>query len=401
MKPAPIETSAVEAILRNDGTNRTLPAAAFSSSEMFAWEQFELFANGWVCLGRTQDLLAPGQLRAIELGAETVLLSRESNGRVGAFSNVCRHRGHELLPVGEAVDARQIRCPYHSWAYRLDGTLRSAPTLTKSPGFDEADWPLQPVRVDDWHGWLFVNSSGDGQPLTAALGSLGNVLASYEPERLVTVAVHEYEIAANWKLIGENYLECYHCTTIHPALCEVTPPSSGRTLRSDGMWCGGTMDLKPHAETMSFTGASGAVQFRNLDPDLEREILYILVLPNLFISAHPDYIMTHRMSPLAPDRTHVVCEWLFSPEAISRNDFDPAYAIDFWDTTNWEDWSACEGVQRATGNRGFRPGPLSSWESSLAKFHAMLGRAYLGDGFVPPPLVEWNPYGELSSEHSE
>lgn len=396
MIPAPLPADAIEAILKTDGTNRTLPSAAYASPDVFAWEQTELFDGGWVCLGRTDDLLSPGQLRAIEFGKETVLLSRPDHGAVSGFSNVCRHRGHELVAVGAAIDARQIRCPYHSWAYRMDGSLRAAPTLTQSPRFDEEEWSLHAFRVDDWHGWLFANSSGTGQTLAKTMGSLGDVISSYEPDRLVTVATHEYEIAANWKLIAENYLECYHCTTIHPALCEVTPPSSGRSLHSDGMWCGGTMDLKPHAKTMSFTGDSGTVPFRNLDPTLVREILYLLVMPNLFVSAHPDYIMTHRMRALSPGRTHVVCEWLFAPESVSQPDFDPGYAVDFWDATNWEDWTACEGVQRATANRGFRPGPLSSWESSLAKFHAMLGRAYQGDGFIPPPMIEWDPYLEAS-----
>lgn len=398
MKPAPVPSETIEKLLLSGGQSRTLPADAYSSADVFAWEQKELFEGGWMCLGRLDDLLSPGQLRAIELGAETILLSRQPDGPVAAFSNVCRHRGHELLGVGERVDARQIRCPYHSWAYRLDGTLRAAPTLTQSPGFDVADWPLQSVRVGEWLGWLFVNGSGVGETLEATLGSLGAVLASYEPARLVGAVRHDYEVAANWKLIAENYLECYHCTTIHPALCEVSPPSSGRTIPSDGMWCGGTMDLKPQSETMSFSGERRLPRFRNLAPGLEGEVLYLLVMPNLFISAHPDYLMTHLMTPGSPGRTRVVCEWLFAPEAAEGDDFDPSYAVDFWDQTNQEDWVACEGVQRGTSNRGFQPGPLSSWESSLAKFHAMIGRAYLGEGFVPPPLVEWDPYIEGSDQ---
>lgn len=384
MRPiAPIDPQSVSNLLQPFGFSRTLPAAAYRSRELFDWEQQHIFSAGWAVLGRTGELLDPGQIRAIEHGGETILLTRDAGG-VRAFSNVCRHRGHPLAEVGEAIDARLIRCAYHSWTYRLDGELRSAPSMTQTVDFDNADWPLSPIRVEEWQGWLFIDLSGEAPSVAQTYGNLADLLAVYEPERLVRGARSAYEINANWKLAVENYHECYHCTSIHPALCEVTPVDSGNDYAPSGLWCGGSMMLKEHASTMSLTGESGGLHFRYLPEELSRAVLYIGVWPNLLISAHPDYVMTHRIVPLDTDRTYIECDWLWAPESYEREGFDPAYAVDFWDLTNHEDWSACERVQQGTANRGFAPGPLSPWETTLFQFLTMLGQSYSGRPPTPP-----------------
>ncbi len=386
--PAPLDPQDVDALLRPFGSSRSLPSDAYTSPEVFAWERDEIFGATWVCLGRTDDLLAPGQVRGIEVGSESVMLTRDSEGVVRGFSNVCRHRGHILVEVGDAFDARLVRCPYHSWSYRFDGTLRSAPTMAGSTDFTPADWPLAAVAVEEWLGWVFVDLSGRAGPVAGTYAGLGDLLDPYEPQRLVAAARHHYEVPANWKLIVENYHECYHCSTIHPELCAVTPPDSGRDVEPGGLWCGGNMVLKDHAVTMSLTGESGGMPFRRLNDTRLRQVLYVGLWPNLLVSAHPDYVMTHRIVPLGPDRSAIECVWLFSPETVAMEGFDPAYAVDFWDITNREDWAACASVQRGAANRGFAPGPLSPWESTIHQFHFMVGTAYRGQPVVPPRVPE-------------
>jgi glycine betaine catabolism A len=385
-RPAPLAKADIDNLLRPFGQSRSLPAAAYRSQEVFDWEWSEIFSRGWVCLGRTTDLLAPGQIRALDHGPESYLLTRDAEGEVRGFSNVCRHRGHPLAEPGEAFDARLIRCPYHSWSYRFDGTVRAAPTLGQWPDFDASEWPLSPVKVGEWMGWLFLDLSGEAGSLEETFGNLAEVLEPYQPGNLIKVARHSYEIAANWKLAVENYHECYHCTSIHPALCEVTPVDSGRDIAPTGLWCGGTMVLKDHAVTMSLTGESGGVNFADLAPGSDRHVLYLGLWPNLLISPHPDYVMTHRIVPIAPGRTFIECDWLFPPEALALEGFDPSYAVDFWDLTNQEDWNACMRVQQGAGNRGFAPGPLSPWESTIYQFLAMVGQAYLGEKVTAPAM---------------
>ena len=146
------------------------------------------------------------------------------------------------------------------------------------------------------------------------------------------------------------------------------------------------MDLKSHAVTMSLTGESKGVNFPGLGPEMERRVWYITVTPNLLLSLHPDYVMTHLHTPLSPEQTYIECSWLFAPEAFELDGFDPAYAVDFWDITNREDWAACEAVMRGMRNLGYRPGPLSSWEGTVYQFLTWTANLYLGNGFVIPEV---------------
>ncbi|HEX6947929.1 MAG TPA: aromatic ring-hydroxylating dioxygenase subunit alpha [Acidimicrobiia bacterium] len=391
--PAGMTRAELEPVVAPFGRSRTLPGAAYTDPETLDWELENVFERTWVCVGRFDELLGPGQIRAIDIVGEKVLLARDTESRLTSFYNVCRHRGHELAPVGDAIDARLIRCPYHSWSYRYDGSLRAAPTFTQTPGFDMSEWPLVPVRTVVYGGWVWIDLSGEAPAIEDHFGNLGEIVAPYEPERLRTVATHEYVVEANWKVVVENYNECYHCTSIHPELCEVTPVDSGRDHQPTGMWLGGTMELKDHAVTMSLDGRSKGVNFRNLPEGDDRIVWYLTVTPNLLLSLHPDYVMTHRITPIGVDRTHVECSWLWPPEALELADFDPSYAVDFWDITNRQDWTACEAVQRGVSNRGYRQGPLSSWEGTVYQFLAWTANLYLGNGFVVPVAPERNRVG--------
>jgi len=386
MGPSSLAAEDLKRVIARFGENRTLPAPAYTDDDVLKWEKENLFGGTWVCVGRTDELLTPGQIRAIESNGESVLLVRAADGTLTAFSNVCRHRGHELAPVGDAIDARLIQCPYHAWSYGFDGALRGAPTFTQTPGFDKSEFPLITVGVADFCGWLWIDLSGKAPDIEAHFGNLADLIAPYETGRLATVARHDYVVEANWKIVVENYNECYHCSSIHPELCEVTPPDSGYDHQSTGMWCGGTMDLKPHAVTMSLDGTSNGVRFRAVDDDLARHVWYLTVMPNLLLSLHPDYVMTHVLTPLSTGSTRVECNWLFAPESTSAPGFDPAYAVDFWDITNREDWAACEAVMRGVANRGYRPGPLSSWEGTVYQFLGIMGNLYLGNGLVVPEV---------------
>ena len=365
---APIPAGDLAAALAPLGSARMLPAAAYTSDAVLAWERRWLFAAGWTCVGRVEELsMEDANQRALRVGDIGVLLTI-ADGGPRAFANVCRHRGHELLPEGGTGNRKAVVCPYHGWSYRLDGALASAAAMRGLTTFDPAEHGLIELPVATWYGWVFVNATGTAPQFEEYVGALDGLIAPYRPELLRFGARHAYQVAANWKVIAENYHECYHCPLIHPELCRVSPPASGSNWDLPGAWVGGSMDLREHAETMSLDGRS---QGKFIEGAPARTVRYVGLLPNLLISAHPDYVMTHRLEPLGAGLTAVECSW-YVPEGVT----DPAYAVDFWDVTNREDWAACESVQRGLGSPHYRPGPLAPNEDAVHQWIRLIARAY-------------------------
>jgi Rieske 2Fe-2S family protein len=373
---APLPAAGVAAAARPFGQSRMLPPAAYTSDEVFGWEQRHLFAAGWYCLGRVGELLPEGATqRGIRVGDVPVLLTSTADGGVRALADTCRHRGHELMGDGGCSAAATINCPYHAWSYRLDGSLIAAPGFRDGEGFAKAEHSLVPLPLEDWQGWVFVNATGDAPPLSSWIGDLDLLVAPYAPGGLVLADSHRYTLAANWKIITENYHECYHCPLIHPELCAVSPPNSGDNYDLPGAWVGGTMTLRDEAVTMSLSGRSDVEPLPDAPPG---EVRYLGLLPNLLISLHPDYVMAHRFSPTSAGTTEVECSWLFSPDAMAREGFTASYAVDFWDLTNRQDWAACESVQRGVTSPHYRPGPLAPSEDAVHDFVSRIARAYAG-----------------------
>jgi Rieske 2Fe-2S family protein len=378
--PAPLPREALELALAPFGSSRMLPREAYVDQSVFEWEQRHFFAGGWFCIGRVEDLSAAGDQIAVSIGRWSVLLIRGSDGKLRAFANACRHRGHELLPCGgPKVNRTLVVCPYHAWSYKLDGTLRKAPGFDNLDDFAGAEFGLPELPVEEWHGYVFVDGSGEAPPFARHVAGLDAIVAPYEPERLVTAGRHDYVVSANWKILNENYQECYHCPVIHPELCCVSPPASGDNYQSTGgAWLGGSMELRPGMTTMSLDGTGSGSRLRGLDEERRNIVLYMAVFPNLLVSLHPDYVMTHRLTPLGPDETRIECSWAFSPEDLESSRFDPSYAIDFWDITNRQDWAACESVQRGQSGPHHHPGPLSPAEDAVYQFVTMVARGYVG-----------------------
>ena len=375
---APLDPDDLTMSLKPFGSSRMLPKAAYVDPDVLAWEQEHVF-SGWVCVGRSSEVPENRSMKAFSLGRSSALVVRGDDGVVRAFENACRHRGHELLPCGGTAQPRAIVCPYHAWSYGHDGALRGAPGFKGHQDFDKAEFGLFAMPVSEWHGWLFLDPSGAAGDFAAHVGELEDIVAPYDAGSLVTAETHEYDVAANWKVIIENYQECYHCSMIHPELCRVSPPTSGENIDRDGDWVGGWMELRAGVETMSLDGRSKGTVMARLDEEEQHTVMYIAVMPNLLISLHPDYVMTHLLTPVTPDLTRVRCSWAFPPQAVRAEGFDPAYAVDFWDLTNKQDWSACESVQRGIKAPSYVPGLLAPEEDGVYQFVSLMARTYQGE----------------------
>ncbi len=371
-----------------NGSGQMLPAAAYTEADVLAWENDHVFAGGWICIGPAGSFVKAGDRRAYQVGGEGLLVVMGTDGRLRGFYNSCRHRGHELLPAGGEASGSLIRCPYHAWVFTPDGDLRGVPPTHEGDVTDLTQHSLVPVALELWNGFVMVNMSGDAPPLSEYLQGLDDILDHFGIGELRLAETHSYTIEANWKLIVENYHECFHCPTVHPELSLVSDTEAGVSVFGEGLFFGGTNDFRDGVETMSLDGTSGGVPIADLPQKYRHATLYLQVGPNVLVSLHPDYVMIHRLIALAPDRTFIECHWLFPPEAFEKPGFDPAYAVDFWDITNRQDWTACESVQRGVASRGYRPGPLSSYhEVGVRLFTQWLAQAYLS-GVAPTRVAD-------------
>jgi glycine betaine catabolism A len=379
---SPISAADVAATRQPVDRARLLPPHVFHDPVVFDYEQRAWFAKTWLCVARAEDVAEPGSYVLTSLPNESAIVVRGRDGALHALSNVCRHRGSTILdqPSGRVV---RLQCPYHAWTYDLDGALLRAPHTDEIIGFDQAEQGLQRLPIRTWQGFIFVSFDQDSGPLETHLSGLPMLVERHAPGRLRRARRIEYEVNANWKVIAENYSECYHCPGVHPQLNKLTPYDRGRNFTSHGAWAGGWMELVDDADTMSTDGHThGRAPLPGLTTEDARRIYYFVVWPNLLLSLHPDYVMTHQVWPLDPERSRVVCEWLFDPAEMARPGFDPTDAVDFWDTTNRQDWAVCERQQRGTRSATYAAGRYSLMEDMVHAFDLMVADRYADDGTV-------------------
>jgi len=347
---------------------RTLPARYYTDPALFRVEMDELFGRMWFYAARSQEIERAGQFLVRELNGYNVIVTRNAAGRVNAFHNVCRHRGTRICTEASGQFAGSIQCPYHAWTYDLDGCLIGAPHMEDVPHFRKPDYPLHGVHADEWDGHVFLNLDSQPQPLRAQLGSLVDKFRDWRMSDLRLGRRIVYDVKANWKLIIQNYNECLHCPNLHPALNRLSHYLSGENEPLQATYMGGRMDLRPGVETLSTDGSCPRAFLPGLSADDRRRVYYYAIFPNMLLSLHPDYMMTHTLWPVAADRTINVCEWHFQASELATESFDASDCVDFWDLTNRQDWHVCELSQAGISSRAYVPGPYSNREDLLYAF---------------------------------
>ena len=352
----------------------TLPGRYYTDQGIFRGELERFFCKKWICTGRTQQLASAGSYFLCEVAGESIIVTRDHRGELRAFYNVCRHRGTRMCREAEGVFAGRIQCPYHAWTYALDGKLLGAPHM-EDRGFRREEYPLHKVHTGVWDGHIFLNLAAEPEPLPAQLADLPQKFAAWKMEELWLYKRIVYEVKANWKLIVINYNECMHCPVLHPMLSRITDYLSGENDPPQPTYIGGSMEFRGGAQTMSTDGAIHRNYLPGLTDVQRKQTLYYTIYPNLFLSLHPDYMMTHTLWPLAPDKTRVICEWHFHPEEMTKAGFQGDDAVTFWDSTNKEDWGISELSQLGIASRAYVPGPYSTREGLPAAFDRMVVEA--------------------------
>jgi phenylpropionate dioxygenase-like ring-hydroxylating dioxygenase large terminal subunit len=345
----------------------TLEQKYFVSAEVFAEEQTRIFAAQWVLVGHQSQIPQSGDYFVREVAGESIIIVRDKGGVVHGFFNVCRHRGTRLCedrdgrPASGHLSAA-IQCPYHAWTYALDGRLIGAPHMDDVPGFDKADYSLHAVNLGLWEGFIFVNLAKQAATLDDWLAPLAGKFSHWNLPNLRSAKRVEYDVRANWKLMFENYSECYHCPGVHPELSKVSPYDSAENDLSEGPFLGGFMRIAK-GNSLTMTGNACALAVGEIKTEDFSRVFYYSLFPNMLLSMHPDYVMVHQVWPQSPERTLILCDWFFHPNAFDRPDFNPNDAVEFWDMTNKQDWHVCELSQQGIASRAYQPGPYSPRES--------------------------------------
>jgi len=356
--------------IQADRVATTLPARYYTDPELFRDELERFYCRTWVCIGRSDQVPHTGDYFLRELTGESIIVTRDDKGGIQAFFNVCRHRGTRICATAQGRFAGRIQCGYHGWTYGLDGHLIGAPHMHE--GFCREEYALNRVQADLWDGHIFVNLSERPEPLRAQLADLPQKFSNWGMADLRLYKRIEYQVNANWKLIMLNYNECLHCPVLHPALSAITDYLSGENDQPHPSYIGGSMEFQGGAETMSVDGKRRREYLPGLTEAERKRVYYYAVFPNLFLSLHPDYVMTHTLWPRAFNRTDIVCEWHFHPNEIAKASFEGEDAVKFWDLTNRQDWSISELSQAGINSRAYKPGPYSRCESLPQAFDQMI-----------------------------
>jgi Rieske 2Fe-2S family protein len=351
----------------------TLSGADYASEAVYAEERERVFFRRWVCIGRADEVPTFGSYLVRDLAGESVFVVRNREGGLRAFYNVCAHRGTKLLDDEPSSGAlgRAIKCPYHAWSYDLDGRLLATPNVQEDEHFERGDYRLHPVAVDEHAGFLFVNLADSPPPLLDHLRDSNETITDFDRYRMGELRLARriaYDVAANWKVIVENYNECLHCPTIHPELVQVIP-----LFRKGDVWDGETNDggnlMIEGATSFTASGVSDLPKFPGLLDDDYRMYYGVFQFPNLMVNMHPDSVMTYLVYPRGPARTTVVSEFYFRPEAIALPGFDPSPTVELWDLISRQDWVVCERAQLGLSSRAFRSGVYPRKDRLLFDFN--------------------------------
>ena len=342
---------------------RGLPAAAYTSEDLFQLENDRIFSTSWVFAGLAHELARPGDVVPATVAGRPVLLVRDAAQQVRAFHNLCRHRCLRLVDKPGNVGPA-IQCPYHSWTYKLDGALHLAPFFggrdprAMPAGFDRTQHGLLPVRVATWHDWIFVNLSGTAPPIEEFVAPLQRQIDGVDLSRMRhVVTVDLGEIAANWKLLMENFIEPYHVQFVHATTTE--QPLADHYVVNEPGCLGCAVDVSGEAKR---------------DDTLSADSRYLTLFPNFVFGLYlPDQVGVHLDVPLAPGRT-------LQRRAIYSLDSKPVSAEQakqlarLWRDVHVEDQVICERLQQGRASDTAAGGGVLSpvWEVSVRSFQELV-----------------------------
>lgn len=372
----------------------SLPQEFYTEADFFALDMERIFRRFWLYAGHESNIPVPGDYFTWQIGDDSLIIIRRSDGEVSALFNTCRHRG-SVICTEQTGRAKKLVCPYHQWVYDTDGTLLNARLMSED--FDKTGFGLRRAQVRTLEGLIFVCLSDDPPAFEPFSREVSARLALHELRHVRICHSREYLVRANWKLVEENSRECYHCGAGHPQYARavgfaaaigskpLTEEDQKREAERHSRLAALGLDPRPlpfledswyHCRrfylrggflTESLDGQPVAPVMGRL-PGYEAGVLAMVTLPNLLLEASPDYLVTLRVTPSGPRTTTVRVEWLVREDAVEGVDFNVERLTAFWRMTGEQDWNLCENNQLGVNSSVYRPGPYGPDERGVKHF---------------------------------
>jgi phenylpropionate dioxygenase-like ring-hydroxylating dioxygenase large terminal subunit len=356
-----------------------LPGWCYTSEVFYQREVERIFLKAWNFIGRADRIPNVGDYFTLEFVGIPIIVARGKDGAVRAFANTCRHRG-SLIMTDEG-NCLSFRCPYHSWAYGLDGNLVAAPEMDETPDFDRKDYGLIPIRLEMWSGFMFINFDRAAGGLAEWLGGLPELLRSYDLDQMICVRRREYDLACNWKLYVENAMEAYHVHTVHRMTLQRQKGDEPKVVPPDGEYMALYKQHEGSRALLSTDQGKGFPRIEGLAGNAAKGSYYPLAFPSTMFGCTIDCVWWLELHPQGPLRTKLIVGSCFPRKTAERSDFQTVVENYYkrWDISIPEDNVASELQQRGLMTPFYRPGRFSHLEPLVHTFGNWVIDRVIGD----------------------
>jgi phenylpropionate dioxygenase-like ring-hydroxylating dioxygenase large terminal subunit len=386
--PADMNLPNVESLLERYRSGWSLEQPFYTDQQVYELEWNAIWKKYWLFAGTTAEIPKAGDYFVYTVKNDSVIIIRGNKGEVYAHYNTCRHRG-SLICLEHRGNAPKLICPYHQWVFDKDGSLLKARLMPDD--FDRAEHGLHPVHVEVVEGYIFISLADNPPDFSKVREDYEPFLRPFKINQAKVAYRKTYQLRTNWKLVAENFRECYHCGPAHPEYCsaviganlresvddvlaerQVAWQQKGLATRNvdfenDSFHFAVRYPLRPGVQSYSLDGKSVAKPMGD-HQDFDAGVLGLVVYPNFWMDAVSDYMWTMRLTAVSPSRTDIDLTWLVDGNAVEGTDYGIERLTDFWRITGEQDWELCENNFRGVESSHYQPGPYAPVELEVARF---------------------------------
>ena len=378
----------LEELLEQHVQGMSLGQPFYTDQHIFNLEWEYVWKKYWLFAGTTADIPKAGDYFTYPVQKDSIIIIRGNHGEVYAHYNTCRHRG-SLICLNDSGNAAKLVCPYHQWVYDKDGSLLKARLMPDD--FDRSLYGLHPVNVQVANGLIFISLAQNPPDFKKVLQDYAPFLKPYKIDHAKVAFKKRYELRTNWKLIAENFRECYHCGPAHPEYCNAVIGANLREsvdevlaerrvewekkelainnvdFENGSFHFAVRYPLRPGVLSYSLDGKASAIPMGD-HKDFDAGVVGLVVYPNFWMDAVSDYIWTMKLTAINPSKTIIDLTWLVDKKAVEDVDYTVERLTDFWRITGEQDWDLCENNFRGIESSHYQPGPYAPIEIDVAKF---------------------------------